>query len=227
MKDWGGTDVLGLAARICAAFLEVPTTPLDLRSLVGSDGRLMVSDGRDVIVREVGCVVRKVDRSDIILELAPDSQAPAAGSSVVLEVMGIAALIQCFTNVREIDRGGRVILRTPSSLHMLQRRRFPRVDVYLGVAVYTPDHAINPLPGQMINLSVDGAACVVSEPIPPDTAVRLDLTVLGLTPPEAPARIVRCTPSPNHLWVVGMQFQELGAERQLFIGKYISEYSAK
>ncbi|HEY3363645.1 MAG TPA: PilZ domain-containing protein [Symbiobacteriaceae bacterium] len=204
--------------------MDEATVPVDIRSLAGLAGRLLVTNRRSDQVRELKCVVRKIDRSEITLELGlAEEHHVAPRESVVLEATGDLSLVQCFTSVVSLGKEGRLVLRTPPRIHIVQRRRFPRVDVFLGITLRTPDRSVDPLPGQLINLSIDGAACVVTEPIAVGTLVTVNLTAIGLQPTETQAKVVRSAPSPDHLWVIGVQFQGLIPDQQRFLGNYISD----
>ena len=205
--------------------LDGPGSPINLNSIAGSRGRLHFSDGLggDRMI-SLACHVKKVDRVTILVELASPEAAPQTESAVILEVPSETALLQCFTTVSSRRSGAEITLRTPARPHVVQRRRFPRVDVFLSITMTLPDRAMEPLPAQMTNLSIDGVACVLSEPIAPGTLVTLNLTGLGLHPPEARATVVRCLPTPNRLWVIGLKFEALLPEQELYLGKYLGDY---
>lgn len=199
--------------------------PVDLRTTAGLPGRLSFPEGiTGNRMTHVPCTVRKVDHTEILLELPETGAKPAPESAVVLEVATGRALLQCFTSVRSAGKGASVALRTPARPHVVQRRRFPRVDLFLGITLHTPDRPIEEVPAQLINLSLDGAACVMTEPLQPDTEVVLNLTNLGFHPPEVGALVRRCSPSPGRLWIIGFQFQSLLPEQELYLGKYLSDY---
>jgi hypothetical protein len=196
----------------------------DLKSIAGLPGRLLFGDGfAGGRMTDIPCTVRKVDRSEILVELLHAGSAPQPESAVILEVANQTALIQCFTTVRSRAKGSELALRTPARPHVMQRRRFPRIDVFLGVTIYTADRSINPFAAQMTNLSIDGAACVLAEPLAPGQAVRINLTVVGLHPPEVEAVVVRCTATPSHLWVIGFQFRGMKPAQEASVAKYISD----
>jgi hypothetical protein len=201
---------------------------VDLRSMVGLPGRLLFTDGiTGSRMTHVPCIVRKVDRTEIVIELLQAGTALHPEAAVILEVANHTALTQCFTTVRSRSGGAELSLRTPARPHIMQRRRFPRMDVFVGVTIYTPDRPIAPLAAQMTNLSVDGAACVLVEPLAQGLGVRLNLTSMGLQPPEVDAVVVRCTATPSQLWVVGLQFRGVkpGQEHQLtqFISQFVEQ----
>ncbi|HWI65048.1 MAG TPA: PilZ domain-containing protein [Symbiobacteriaceae bacterium] len=201
------------------------TAPVDLRTISGLPGRLSFPEGiSGSRMTHVPCTVRKVDHADILLELPEVAARPQPESAVILEVATGRALLQCFTSVRTAGKGPTVILRTPARPHVVQRRRFPRVDLFLGITLHTPDRPIEDVPAQMINLSLDGAACVMAEPLQPDTELVLNFTNLGFHPPEVDAVVRRCSPSPGRLWIIGFQFQSLLPEHELYLGKYLSDY---
>lgn len=199
--------------------------PVDLRSMTGLTGRLLYAEGiTGSRMTSLSCTVRKVDHTEIIVDVGPlDTGLPQPESAVILEVANRTALVQCFTTVRARSKGPELSLRTPARPHIQQRRRFPRVEVFLGITLHTPDRPIDPLPAQLTNISLDGAACVLTEPINPGSRLCLNLSSLGLTPPNVNATVVRCTPSPSHLWVMGLQFHGLLAEQETHLGKYISD----
>lgn len=207
-------------------FIEGPGAPVDLSSMVGFTGRLLFapSPGGSQMIH-VPCTVRGVQRSEIMVELESNEVMPQSGSAVILEVVQATALVQCFTSVRRLSGGSRITLGVPSRPHVLQRRRFPRIDLFTAITARYADRPLEELPAQMINLSVDGAACVVAEPVTPGTKLLLNLSPIGLHPADAPVTVVRCTPSPSHLWVVGVKFAGLAAEQELYLGKYISLYT--
>lgn len=206
--------------------VDGPGSPIDLRGIAGQRGRLHFAEhlGGDRMT-SLPCLVKKVDRAAILLELASPEAAPQAESAVILEVPNEAALLQCFTTVSSRQPGIEVTLRTPARPHVVQRRRYPRIDVFLSIMVTLPDRPLEPIPAQMTNLSIDGAACVLSEPVPSGTRVALNLTGLGLHPPEALASVVRCLPTPNRLWVIGLKFTDLRPEQELYLGKYLSDFT--
>jgi hypothetical protein len=206
---------------------SLPGRPaVDLRSLVGLPGRLSFAEGAGGSrMAHLACTIRRADHSSIVLDLAPGATPPPAESAVILEVTDEAALVQCFTTVRTAAKGGEVVLRTPARPHVVQRRRFPRVDVFIGVTLHTPDRPIEPLAGQMTNLSMDGAACVLAEPLAPGTPVTANLGGMGMHPPEVSAVVRRCTPTPSQLWVVGLQFQSLVPSQELYLGKYLADFT--
>lgn len=201
------------------------TAPVDLKTIAGLPGRLSFPEGiTGSRMSHVACTVRKVDSAEIALELPESAGRPAPESAVILEVATGRALLQCFTSVRSIGKGDTVTLRTPARPHVVQRRRFPRVDLFLGITLHTPDRPIEDVAAQMINLSLDGAACVMAEPLQPDTELVLNFANLGFHPPEVRAVVRRCSPSPGRLWIVGLQFQSLLPEQDLYLGKYLSDY---
>lgn len=203
-----------------------PIAKVDLRSLSGLPGRLSFAEGfGGHRMTHLACTVQKVDHSEIVLSLPAGVTAPAPESAVILEVANHLALVQCFTSVLASARGATISLRTPSRPHVVQRRRFPRIDLFLGITLHTPDRPIEAIAGQMINLSIDGAAIVLAEPIQPGTTVTLNLTSLGLYPPETEAIARRLNPTPSQLWVVGLQFRNLTGTQEVYLGKYISQYS--
>lgn len=197
---------------------------VDLKSIAGLPGRLLFADGfAGSRMTDIPCTVRKVDRSEILIDLLHAGNAPQPESAVILEVADQTALIQCFTTVRSRARGPELSLRTPARPHVMQRRRFPRIDVFLSATVRSPERPLEPLAAQMTNLSVDGAACVLVEPLTSGQAVTLNLAAVGLHPPDVEASVVRCTATPTHLWVVGLQFCSLKPEQELYLGRYISD----
>ncbi len=222
-NDRKGEHLLLWRKQDAISFADGTGAPVDLRTMVGSTGRLLfaTSPGGHQMVH-VPCKVLSVSRTDLVVELHSQEGPPQNGSAVILEVAQATALVQCFTSVRRRGPANRVALAIPSRPHVLQRRRFPRIDLFTGVTVRFADDALDELPAQMINLSVDGAAFVVAEPITPATRLLVNLSPIGLHPAEAPAAVVRCTPSPSHLWVVGIKFHRLSPEQELYLGKYIS-----
>jgi hypothetical protein len=193
--------------------------------MAGLPGRLSFAQGlAGNRMTHIAGTVRKVDSNEIVLDIPPGTSLPSAEGAVILEVTTQQHLVQCFTTVRSSSGSG-LTLRTPARPHIVQRRRFPRIDVFIGVTLHTPDRPIEPLAGQMINLSIDGAACVLVEPIAPGTAVTMNLAGMGLHPPEANAIVRRCTPTPSQLWVVGLQFQSLESSQELYLGKYITDFT--
>jgi hypothetical protein len=199
---------------------------VDLRSLVGLPGRLLFTDGiTGSRMTHVPCVVRKVDRTEIVVELLQAGSDPHPEAAVILEVANHTALTQCFTTVRSHGSGPELSLRTPARPHIMQRRRFPRIDVFVGVTIYTPDRPIAPFAAQMTNLSVDGAACVLVEPLAQGLGVRLNLTSMGLQPPEVDAVVVRCTATPSQLWVVGLQFRGVKPGQEHELTQFISQFA--
>lgn len=205
--------------------VDGPGAPVDLRTMANLPGRLLFAEGfTGNRMAAVPCVLVKADRSDIVVEVGDTAHVPPPETAVILEVIQPTALLQCFTSVRSSARAPLIMLRTPARPHILQRRRFPRIDLFLGISLHTSENPAEEIASQMINLSVDGAACVLVEPQAPGTRVTLNLAAMGLHPPEVGGTIVRCTPSPNRLWVVGVKFHPLLPGQELYLGKYISDF---
>jgi hypothetical protein len=198
--------------------------PVDLRTMAHLPGRLLYAEGHSTNqMADLPCTVLSVGRTDIVVEVAESSSVPPVETAVILEVAQQSALIQCFTSIKAQNKA-RLSLRVPAAPHILQRRRFPRIDLFLGITLRTPEQAVNGMASQMINLSIDGAACVLVEPLSAGTPVTLNLAAIGLHPPDADGTVVRCTPSPNRLWVIGIKFSSLLPVQELYLGKYISDY---
>lgn len=177
-----------------------PDAPVDLKTMTGCAGRLLFAPGSGSSqMIHVPCTVLSVNRTELVVDLQGNGALPQNGTAVILEVAQATALVQCFTSVRRRGPGNRVALAIPGRPHVLQRRRFPRIDLFTSVTTRYMDRPLEELPAQMINLSVDGAACVVAEPVTPGTKLLINLSPIGLHPPEAPTEVVRCTPSPSHL----------------------------
>lgn len=201
------------------------TGRIDLRTLAGLPGRLSFAEGYGgQRMTHAPCTVRKVDHTEITVDLTEAMVTPPPESAVILEVANHNALVQCFTSVIGTGATGSVTLRTPARPHVVQRRRFPRIDLFLGITLHTPDRPIEAVVGQMINLSIDGTAVVLAEPMEPGTPVVLNLANLGFHPPEVDSAVRRCTPTPSRLWVIGLQFRALNASQELYLAKYISDY---
>lgn len=194
----------------------------DLKHLHGQPGRLLVAAPRapDDLIR-LSCTVISLSGPLLRVALHQEHWLPEPGTQVVLEVTTGRALIQCFTMVEKIEAPLNVCLRKPAQTHIVQRRRYPRAEVFVG-ATYRHSTGYSPTPAQLINLSVDGAAMVVVEPLQPGCVVSLSLSGIGLQPDEVPARVLRCTPSPNHLWVVGLSFGRLPPEQEQRLADYIN-----
>lgn len=208
------------------AYPDGPTPTVDLLGMVGLQGKLLYAD-RNGSMQQLACVVHQVDRRQIEIEVLTEALVPGRPTEVILEVAQQSALVQCFTRVMSRKRNGRLTLHTPSQSHVLQRRRFQRVDLFLGITVTPKEHTLSEMAAQMINLSVDGAACVLVEPVPVGSELILNLRAIGLHPAEAKAQIVRCTPTPGRLWVLGLKFQSLTAEQEIYLGKYIADISVR
>lgn len=205
---------------------EAVATKIDLRSLAGLPGRISFTEG--IVgnrMTHVTCMVTRVDHTEIALELSPGASVPQPETAVILEVVNHIALVQCFTSVLACGKDGHLSLRTPARPHVVQRRRFPRIDVFLSITLHTPDRPIEAVAAQMINLSIDGAAVVLTEPLEPGTPLQLNLTNLGFHPPDVQAIVRRCSPTPSKLWVVGVQFLGLQPSQELYLGKYIADYT--
>lgn len=199
--------------------------PIDLRTLAGLAGQLLYNQEiRSNQLTCIPCRVLSVDRSTIALELPAGAPRPDANSAVILEVLHRKALVQCFTSVIRTEPGAPLMLRLPARPHVIQRRRHPRVDLFLGVSLHTPERPIEEIPAQMINLSVDGAACVVAEPLTPGSGVTINMGAMGLQPPRLSGRVVRCVPAPTHLWVIGVQFEQVSPEQEECLAQYIAGY---
>lgn len=205
---------------------EGPGSTVDLRDMAGLTGHLLFAHGiRAHQMVKVPCQVLKVDRAEILLQPTGGPARPGAQSAVILEVVQQSALVQCFTSVQRAEKDGNLILRVPARPHVVQRRRNHRVDIYLGITLHTPDRPIEETPAQMINLSLDGAACVLTEPITPGTVLTLNLSSLGVQPPMVSAVAARCVPTPTHLWVVGVRFEGLAPEQEAFLSSYIADFT--
>ena len=201
------------------------TSAIDLRAIAGHPGRLSFSEGVSTSrMTHVTCTIRKIDHADIVLDMPNAGVRPAPESAVILEVATGRELLQCFTSVRSVGRGSEVVLRTPARPHVVQRRRYPRVDLFLGITLHTPDRPIEEVAAQLINLSMDGCACVMVEPQQPGTELNLNFSNLGFHPAGVKAVVRRCSPSPSRLWIIGLQFQPLLPEQELYLGKYLADY---
>jgi hypothetical protein len=201
-------------------------TLADLREIAGLTARLQFAEGMgQERMTSLTCTISHVGRSEIgVAPLRPEVL-PKVQSAVILEVTTLRALLQCFTTVKSVSRDGHLILHRPAHPHVVQRRRFPRIELFVGVTVRTPDRPIEPIAAQLINLSLEGCACVMVEPMAPGTSVTVNLAELGLHPSEAEAEVVRCWPTPSHLWVMGLQFRNLTPEQELYLGKYIADFA--
>lgn len=196
---------------------------IDLRSLAGLAGQLLFAqDLRSNQLTSTPCQVIAVDRSTISLELPPGAPHPDANSAVILEVLHRTALLQCFTSVLRAEPGAPLMLRLPARPHVIQRRRHPRIDLFLGVSLHTPERPIEEIPAQLINLSVDGAACVLAEPVAPGSSVIINMGPLGLIPQRLVGRVVRCVPTPTHLWVIGLQFEQISPQQEESLTQYVT-----
>jgi hypothetical protein len=212
--------VNGMSQQPLTTSETVPATEINLRQIVGLQAHLQFMEGgAGSHLVTVPCTTVKVDRSEMTVEIAGNSAPPELDGAVVLDVTLETALLQCYTTVRAVH--GRVVkLRTPSRPHIVQRRRFPRVPLFLSVTLRPG--AAGEIPSQVINLSLDGAACVIVEPLPPGTPLVINLAATGLHPPTVTAEVMRCAPTPNQLWVAGLRFTELTADQSLYLGKYLS-----
>lgn len=197
----------------------VPAPEINLRQIVGLQAQLQFMEaGAGSRLVTVSCTVVKVDRSEITLEVSGSGLLPVLDGAVVLEVTLETALLQCYTTVRAVH-GRLVKLRTPARPHIVQRRRFQRVPLFLSVTL-RPE-GTGEIPSQLINLSLEGAACVMAEPLPPSTTLMINLAATGLHPPTVSASVIRCTPTPNQLWVMGLRFLSLTPDQRLYLGKYL------
>lgn len=193
---------------------------INLHQIVGLQSHLQFMEGGvGSRLVTVSCTAVKVDRSELTLEVSGTGALPVLDGAVVLEVTLETALLQCFTTVRAVH-GRLVKLRTPARPHIVQRRRFHRVPLFLSVTL-KPEGA-SEIPSQLINLSLEGAACVMAEPLPPGTSLSVNLAATGLHPPTVAASVMRCAPTPNQLWMVGLQFLSLTPDQRLYMGKYLS-----
>lgn len=208
------------------AVQDGPGSAIDLRELAGHSGNLLFANGlRANQMVSIPCRLLRVDRTHIAVELAEGSARPAAESAVILEVLHHSALIQCFTFVERVEKSGPVLVRIPTRPHVVKRRKNPRVDIYLGVTLHTPDRPIEETPAQMINLSLDGAACVLAEPVQQGAQISINMSALGFNPPMVAANVVRCSPTPTHLWVIGFQFRQLLPEQERYLTEYIANFT--
>ncbi|HLO01973.1 MAG TPA: PilZ domain-containing protein [Symbiobacteriaceae bacterium] len=198
----------------------VPAPEINLRQIVGLQAHLQFMEGGSSSrLVTVSCTTIKADRNELTLEIAGSAPLPVLDGAVVLDITLETALLQCYTTVRAVH-GRLVKLRTPARPHIVQRRRFQRVPLFLSVTL-RPE-AAGEIPSQLINLSLDGAACVMVEPLPPGTSLVINLAATGLHPPTVTASVMRCTPTPNQLWVMGLQFLSLTPDQRLYLGKYLS-----
>jgi hypothetical protein len=194
---------------------------VNLRQIVGLQSHLQFMDGSRL--ESVTCTPVKVDRTELTVEVAGQGPLPQLDGAVVLEVTLETALLQCYTSVQALH-GRLVKLRIPARPHITQRRRFPRVPLFLSITL-RPE-ASSEIPCQAINLSLDGAACVMVEPLPPGTSVAINLAATGLHPPTLRAQVMRCAPTPNQLWVAGLRFDNLTPDQRLYLGKYLNSCQA-
>lgn len=196
---------------------------IDLKSLNGEPGRLLLDDPKapDRMLR-VSCTVEESSATLMQLSVMYPVSALSPGTQVALEVVTRTALVQCFTTVEKVEGVQTLYLRRPAHTHIVQRRRFPRAEVFIA-ATYRKGGAYGALPAQLTNLSVDGAAMVVVEAPANGSVIALDLSSIGLEPGDVPARVVRSTPSPNHLWVVGLAFGKLPPEQEHYLAEYVNQ----
>lgn len=203
---------------------EGPASPVDLTELEGLPAELVFAHGlRDQLVR-VPCTVLQVKAPIIAIVMTGDALRPGNGSAVILEVVHQTALIQCYTSVQRAEKAGPITLHLPARPHITLRRRNPRVDIYLGVTLHTKDRPIEATPAQLINLSLDGAACVLTEPLTPGNTVFINMAALGLVPQQVQAMVVRCVPTPTHLWVIGFRFEQVRPEQEQYLSQYINNF---
>lgn len=208
------------------AFVEGEGAAVDLHTMVSFQGRLVFTAATGQLVH-IPCVVLSVNRKHIVVEVLNGATTPATGTDVILEVAQQSALVQCFTELLSKKHNGTLTLRTPGHSHVLQRRRFQRVDLFVGVTLRAKSFRLDQTAAQMINLSVEGAACVMVESLPTGTECLVDLTAIGLYPGEAHAVVIRSTPTPSRLWVVGLKFDRLEAEQAIYLNKYITDVSER
>lgn len=207
------------------AVQEGPGAAVDLRDLEGLPGHLLFANSlRAHQMVSLPCRVLRVDRLAMVVELTGGTDRPRAESAVIVEVLHHSAVIQCFTTVERADRGGPLLVRIPARPHVVKRRRNQRVDMFMGVTLNTPSRPIEETPAQLINLSPDGAACVVAEPLAPGAAISINMAPLGVTPHAVPATVVRCVPTPTHLWVIGVRFGQLSPEQESYLSQYITDF---
>lgn len=199
---------------------NVQTAEINLRQIIGLQAQLQFMEGGlSSRLVSVACTTIKVDRNELTVEVAGQNPLPALDGAVVLDVTLEKALLQCYTTVRAVH-GRMVKLRAPARPHIVQRRRFPRIPLFLSVTLRT--RSAGEIPSQVINLSLDGAACVTVEPLPPGTPLVVNLAATGLHPPTVNAQVMRCSPTPNQLWVAGLRFADLTPDQALYLGKYLS-----
>lgn len=202
----------------------VPAPEINLRQIIGLQSQLQFMEGGSgARLLSVTCTPIKVDRTELTVEVAGNGPLPVLDGAVVLEVTLETALLQCYTSVRAVH-GRLVKLRTPARPHISQRRRFQRVALFLSVTL-RPEGAVE-IPCQVINLSLEGAACVMAEPLLPGTPLVINLAATGLHPPTVRAHVRRCAPTPNQLWVAGLHFDDLNSDQRLYLGKYLSSLQA-
>lgn len=204
--------------------LEESGTAVNLTELQGLPGELLFAHGvRDQLVR-VPCKVPRVDRQWVVVEPTGGGLRPETGGAVILEVVVRTALVQCYTSVQRAEKSGPLYLHMPARPHITVRRRNPRIDIYVGVTLHTRERPIEATPAQMINLSLDGAACVLSEPLTPSTTIFINMAALGLNPQQVQATVVRCIPTPTHAWVIGLRFEQVRPEQESHLAQYIATF---
>jgi len=193
-------SLLGLPARI---WMEEPSVPAQIIKLPG--------------------MVQRVFPAGLAMELLFPMTHPRSEVPVILEIMSRSALYQFRTVIQGSDSPQRIHLRLPTEMHVIQRRRSPRVTVSMEALVTKADEET--LVGQVMNISANGAAIMMAEAIPVGTVIRVALQVPGDAEIDLQARVVRCTLSPNGACITGVSFLNLTGKQEEWLHQYVSRFA--
>jgi hypothetical protein len=200
---------------------ERPPFLSTLKDLVGLPARITFHDERSPqgSVKIPG-TIRQVSTSGITMDLFFALLTPHLGVPVVLEIMTKDALLQCCSLIQHSPNPLTVHLNYPTDLHATQRRRFPRARVSVETNI-AASHQSNE-GATITNLSVGGCAVLVADRYPVGSIVTLTLQATGLLPADVQGEVVRCTLSPKGLWEIGVSFQNLSADQEQQLARYVS-----
>jgi hypothetical protein len=196
----------------------------ELKALVGFPARIVLRDSRTPgnTVKIPG-IIRQVALTGIVLELFFPLICPRTGESAALEVIGHSSLTQGFTTITHTSNPQCIHLMLPDKIHAVQRRRFPRANVFISARLQHPAFA-DGKPVTITNLSAGGCALELTEPLKVGDKVHLNLLAAGLSPADIAAEVARCSPSPSPdgVWDIGLAFCSLDGAGEQHLVNYVN-----
>lgn len=194
---------------------------LQVRAWTGYSIRLILlqADGTD---REM--LMGRLERAVVtgaLISLEMPARRIQTGDPVRLEVFARSGLIQCHTQVQEVDSPVRIWLNLPERLEVIQRRQHPRVSVRVSAALRV-DGQTDLQEVTVLNLSAGGLAFAGPDSLPPGTRVWLHLETLGLAPAEIPARVVRNRALTASEWEMGVAFEAMNPAQVTKVAQYVA-----